>query len=76
MRPVVAVEALADLGAHVAEEEGLVHGRLAPLAVSGGDLVAPVVAAPEVIFEFGAEHLGHAAVLDKSRVLTVAVAHG
>lgn len=74
--PVVPVEALADLGAHVAQVEGLVHGLLAPLAVGGGDLVAPVEARAEVVLQLGAELVGHALVLQEGRVLAVAVAAG
>jgi hypothetical protein len=76
VRPVVAVEALTDLGAHVGQVKGVVHGGLGPLAVGGGDLVAAVVARPKVVFELGAELVGHAVVLDKVAVLAVAVALG
>ncbi len=55
VRPVVAVEPLADLRAHVGQDKGAVHGFLAPLGVGGGDLVAAVVAAAGVVGEFGAE---------------------
>lgn len=53
--PVVAVESLAYLGAHVGENEGGIHGFLAPFRVGGWDLVAAVVAAAGVVGEFGAE---------------------
>jgi len=62
VRPVVAVEALADLGRHVGEVEGLVHGALRPLGVGRGDLVAAVVARAEVVLQLGAELLGNALV--------------
>lgn len=76
MRPVVPVEPLADLGAHVAEEKRLVHGGLAPFAVGGGDLVAAIVAAAKVVLEMGAELVGHGGVFDKDGVFAVAVALG
>lgn len=76
VRPVVAVEALADLRAHVAEVKGLVHGALRPLCVGGGHLVASVVAAAEVVLEQGAELLRHAGVLEEDAVLAVAAARG
>lgn len=76
VRPVVAVEALADLGAHVGQVKGLVHGLLGPLGVGGGDLVAPVVAAAVVVLEAGAELGRHGVVLEKGRVLAVGVAAG
>lgn len=60
--PVVAVEAQADLGAHVGEHEGRVHGLLAPFGVCGRDLVAAVVAAAGVVGEFGAEGSGEGGV--------------
>ncbi len=74
VRPVVAVEALADLGTHVGEVKGLVHGRLGPLGVGGGHLVAAVVAAAVVVLEAGAELGRHGGVLDKCAVLAVGVA--
>ena len=73
MGPVVAVEALADLRTHVGEEEGLVHGSLAPARVGGGDLVAAVVAGPEVVLELRPELVGHRLVLQKYAVLPVPV---
>lgn len=76
VRPVVAVEALADLRAHVAEEEGLVHGGLGELCVGGGRLVAPVVAGAEVVFEQGAEERGEGLVFEEFAVAAVAVAGG
>lgn len=74
--PVVAVEALADLRAHVGEVEGLVHGGLGPLGVGGGHLMAAVVAAAVVVLESSAELGGDAIVLDKVAVLAVGVAAG
>ncbi|PNY23647.1 hypothetical protein TCAP_06417 [Tolypocladium capitatum] len=76
VRPVIAVEALADLGAHVGEVKGLIHGFLGPFGVGGGDLVAAVVAAAEVVLELAAELGGHGVVLDEGAVLAVAVADG
>ena len=74
MRPVVAVEPLAHLRTHVAEEEGVVHRILAELGVGGGDLVPAVVAAAGVIFELRAEELGDGLVFNEGGVLAVAAA--
>lgn len=76
VRPVVAVEALTDLGAHVGQVKRLVHGGLRPLCVRRGDLVAPVVATAVVVLEQGAELCGHARVLEELAVLAVAVPLG
>lgn len=76
VRPVVPVEAVADLRAHIAQGKGGVHGGLAPLCVGGGDLVAAVVAAAEVVFEFGAEGLRDRGVFDKGAVAAVGSAVG
>lgn len=72
MRPVIPVEPLPDLGAHVAEVKRLVHGGLGPLAVRSGDLVAAVVAGAEIVFEFGAEFFGDGGVFEELRVFAVA----
>ncbi|KAB8616633.1 hypothetical protein FH972_025968 [Carpinus fangiana] len=74
--PVVAVEAVADLRAHVAERKGRVHGRLAPLGVGGGHLVAAVVAGAEVVVQLCAELLGQRGVLEEDGVLAVCVGVG
>lgn len=76
VRPVITVEALADLGAHVGEVEGIVHGLLRPLAVGGGHLMAAIKPAAEVILEQGAELGRHGVVLDEVAVLAVAVLLG
>lgn len=65
VRPVVAVETLADLGAHVREEEGVVHGFLAPFCVGCGDLVAAVVAGTQVVLKAGTELLRDGRVLNE-----------
>lgn len=49
MRPVVTVEALSDLRAHVRQGESAVHGGLGPFGVGGGNLVATVVAGAEIV---------------------------
>jgi len=72
--PIVAVEAVADLGAHVAQGKGIVHGLLAPLGICRGDLVAAVIARAEVVFELGAELLGDADIFDEDTVFAVGVA--
>ena len=76
MRPVVAVEAVTHLRAHVAQQKGLVHGLLAPLGVGGRHLVAAVVAGAEVVVQFGAEGRGDAAVFHEHRLAAVAVTEG
>lgn len=76
MRPVVPVEPLADLRTHVAEHKGAVHGLLAPFCVRGGDLVAPVVARPEIVFQLRPEGLRDAGVFDEDAVLPVRVGGG
>lgn len=73
VRPVVAVEALADLRAHVGEVEGIVHGLLAPFRVGGGYLVASVVAGSEIVFELAAELFRDCRVLEEDGVFAVAV---
>ena len=74
--PVVAVKALALLGAHVGEQEGRVHGTLRPLGVGGRHLVPAVVAGAEVVGQLGAMLLGHGLVLDEVRVPPIALVHG
>lgn len=76
MRPVVAVEAVAHLRAHVAQQERLVQRVLAPSRVLGGHLVAPVVAGAEVVRQLGAEFRGYAFVFDEVRVFPVRVFGG
>lgn len=73
MRPVVAVKALADLRAHVGQEEGVVHGVLAPFRIRRGHLVAAVVAGAEVVLQLAAELFGDRGVLEEDGVLAVAV---
>lgn len=74
--PVIAVEALADLWAHVGEVEGLVHSLLGPLAVRSRDLMAAIIAAAEVILQQSAELLRHGIVLEEGAVLAIAVPLG
>ena len=76
VRPVVPVEALTDLGTHVAQSEGGIHGLLAPFGIGGGDLVAAVVAGAKVVGQFGAEHGRERLVLVEGAVLAVAVPDG
>ncbi len=72
--PVISVEALADLGAHVAQCKGVIHGLLRPLGIGSGHLVTSVVATAEVVLELRAELFWNTLVLDKDRVLAVCVA--
>lgn len=58
VRPVVTVEAVANLRAHVCEKKGFVHSWLGPFGVCCGYLVPAVVSGTEVVTEFGAEFLG------------------
>ncbi|OSS48395.1 hypothetical protein B5807_07787 [Epicoccum nigrum] len=76
VRPVVAVEAVADLWAHVAQRKGIVHGLLAPLCVGSRHLVPTVVAAAEVVLELCAELLRDCDVFYEHAVLAVGVAGG
>lgn len=76
VRPVVAVEAVADLRAHVGQGEGRVHGLLRPLGVRGGHLVAAVVARAEVVGQLGAEEGRDGCVLEEVAVLAVGVVQG
>lgn len=55
MSPVVAVKTFADLGTHVGEVEGIIHGSLGEFAVGGRDLMAAVVAGAEVVRELCTE---------------------
>ncbi len=73
VRPVIPIEAVPNLGTHVAQQKGLVQGRLAPSGVGGGDLVAAVVAAAEVVGELRAEFGGDGGVFDEDAVFSVCV---
>lgn len=73
MRPVIPVEAIADLRAHVGQQEGLVESLLAPFRVGGWHLVAAIVAGARVVLQLGSELRGHALVFDKVAVLAVGV---
>lgn len=74
MCPVVAVEALADLRAHVGQVKRLVHGLLRPLGVGGRHLVSAVVPAAVVVLEPRAEFRRHTVIFEKVAVLAVGVA--
>lgn len=73
MRPVVAVEAIAYLWAHVAQRKSIIHGLLTPLCVCRGHLVASVIAAAEVVLELCAEHLWDGDVFHKDTVFPVCI---
>ena len=73
MRPIIPVEAIADLWAHVGQQEGLVEGFLAPFRVGGWHLVAAIVAGARVVLQLGSELGRHAFVFDKVAVLAVGV---
>ena len=73
MRPVIAIEPVADLWAHIAQQKRLVERVLAPFRVGGGDLVASVVARAEVVVQFGAKFGGDGGVFDEDGVFPVGV---
>ena len=73
MRPVVPVEALAHLRAHICEEEGVIERLLAPFCVRRGYLVPAVVAGAEVVLEFSAEFLRYGRVFNKDGVPSVTI---
>ncbi|CAD6506561.1 BgTH12-07788 [Blumeria graminis f. sp. triticale] len=74
--PIIAIEALADLRAHVAEVEGIVHGWLGPLGVGRRHLVTAVVARARVVTQLAAELLRHIFVLEKGTRLAIARRYG
>lgn len=76
MRPVVAVEAVADLWAHVAQRKRVIHGFLTPLGIGSRDLVPSVIAGAEVVLELCAEHFWDCNVFDEDAVLAVGIAVG
>ena len=73
MRPVIPIEAIADLRAHIGQQEGLVESLLAPFRVGGRHLVAAIVAGSRVVLQLGSELGGHAFVFDKVAVLAIGV---
>ena len=76
MSPVVTVEPVTDLWGDICEVEGGIHGFLGPFCVCGWDVVAPVVAGAEIVFEVGAEFLGDGGVFDEGAAFAVAFALG
>ena len=76
MSPVVSIETIADLRAHIGEEESFVHGRLTPFGIRRWHLVATVVAGAHIVGEFCAEHSRDRCVFDKDRVFAIGVIHG
>jgi hypothetical protein len=73
VRPVVAVEALADLRAHVGQVKGVIERLLAPFGIRRGYLMATVVAGPQIVLQLRPELLRHGEVLGEDRVPPVAV---
>lgn len=73
VRPIIPIEAIANLGAHVGEKKCLIHGILTPLGIGCRDLVSPVITRAKVIVQFGTELLGDAFIFDKGRVASIAV---
>ena len=73
VRPVISVEALPDLRAHIRQVESVVHGVLAPFRVCGGHLVSSIVAAAEIVFQLAPELLGYGRVFEEDAVFAVAV---
>ncbi len=76
MGPVVPVKALPDLRTHIREEEGVVHGFLAPFGVCGRDLVATIVTGAEIVLELATEFFGHGNVFNEVAVFAVPVRDG
>ena len=73
MSPVVAVEPLANLGAHVAQEESLIHSRLGPFRICCRDLVATIVAAAVIVFQISSEFGRDSFILHELAVFAVTV---
>lgn len=73
VRPVIAVEALANLGAHVAQRKSVVHSLLRPFRVCSRNLVASVIAGAEVVCQLGAEHSRDVRILGECAVLAVGI---
>ena len=74
--PVISVESIPDLGAHVGQKKSLVHGFLAPLCVCRGHLVASVISTSEVVQQFRSELGGYRFVFDKTGMSSVARIRG
>lgn len=65
VRPVVSVEAFANLGTHITQSKSIIHGFLRPLCVGGGYLVTSIISTSEVVLQLCAELFRYARVLDK-----------
>ena len=52
-----------NLGRDVGQQECFIHGILGKLRIGGRDHVPPVVPAPEIILQFGAEHCRYTFIL-------------
>jgi hypothetical protein len=76
VRPVVTVETIANLGAHVCKVESVVHGLLGPLAISGRDLVTTIKATSVVVLQPSTELLRDRVILDKVAVLSITLTNG
>ena len=68
-RPVVAVEPIADLGTHVQQREGVVHGALRVFMPGGGGEVAAIVPAAAVVAQLRGVRAVHLVVLHETRLL-------
>ncbi len=73
MGPVIPVEALAHLGAHIGEEKSVVQSILTPFGIGSRDLVPAVIAGAEIIVKLGAELLRNCFILDEDRVTSISV---
>ncbi len=73
VRPVVPVEAVADLRAHIGEEKSLIQGVLAPFGVGSGDLMPAVIARAKIVMESSAELLRYSFVLYKTRMASIGI---
>lgn len=76
MRPVISVEAISHLRAHVTEEERLIHRFLTPFGISCRDLVAPVIARPEIVQELCSEVRRNGSIFYEYRVPAISVVDG
>lgn len=73
MSPIIPVESLADLWAHIAERERGVHCVLTPFSVCGRNLVTSIVARTEVVGQFTAKHGRDCGIFNKDTVFAVCV---
>lgn len=71
MSPVISIESVSDLWAHVTQEEGLIHRVLGPFGISRRHLMTPIIPRSGVVAEFGPENLGYCRVLGEVRMTPI-----